>query len=211
MLDYEQFLQRLHDTLTSLRWEQNHSWVLQFKQPEWMQLKKLQLVTCNFNLHSFQIRIPSNHVWWSVFILMPATFLWFKTINKLFFFASTAPQPCPPGYYSNMGWIQCLPCKRGFRCKEGATTDSPPEGKKLCQYNKFTFIFCLSVILKWHHNMIIHVLFNETCSLCLGFSDAKFSRGITLQEPNNGCEGDYRKTARYKIDVNSFFLITKLK
>ena len=41
----------------------------------------------------------------------------------------SAPEPCPPGYYSSVGWIQCLPCKRGFRCKEGSTTDSPPEGQ----------------------------------------------------------------------------------
>ena len=39
-----------------------------------------------------------------------------------------APEPCPPGYYSSVGWIICLPCKRGFQCKEGSTTDSPPEG-----------------------------------------------------------------------------------
>lgn len=41
----------------------------------------------------------------------------------------SAPEPCPPGYYSNIGWIQCLPCRRGFRCKEGSTTDSPAEGE----------------------------------------------------------------------------------
>lgn len=50
-----------------------------------------------------------------------------------FCFSTLAPTPCPPGYYSSVGWIHCLPCKHGYRCKEGSTTDSPPEGNKTIQ------------------------------------------------------------------------------
>ena len=50
-----------------------------------------------------------------------------------FCFSTLAPTPCPPGYYSSVGWIHCLPCKHGYRCKEGSTTDSPPEGNETIQ------------------------------------------------------------------------------
>ena len=41
----------------------------------------------------------------------------------------TEPTPCPAGTYSDKGWVNCLPCKAGYRCKQQSTSDSPEDGK----------------------------------------------------------------------------------
>ena len=43
-------------------------------------------------------------------------------------FPATLKEECPPGYYSEAGWLDCLPCEPGYFCEMASTSPTPPGG-----------------------------------------------------------------------------------